>query len=109
MGHIGMALHPDFPRSPYEILPPDLRWFPAAEEMRAAAYEKLLPPLVANIRREVNDWRNSGYAGASPTSRALLEWWFGADHLVEQSDAITARLRHDTCANGLHLVLSSAV
>lgn len=48
-----MALHPSFPRSPYQILSPDVRWFPAAEEMRATAYEKLLPPLVANIRREV--------------------------------------------------------
>lgn len=24
-----MALHPDFPKSPYEILDPDIRWFPA--------------------------------------------------------------------------------
>lgn len=48
-----MALHPDFPTSPYEILPPDLRWFPAAEELRSTAYEKLLPPLVAKVREEV--------------------------------------------------------
>lgn len=25
-----MALHPDFPQSPYEILHPDVGWFPAA-------------------------------------------------------------------------------
>jgi hypothetical protein len=25
-----MALHPDFPRSPYEQLDPKVRWFPAA-------------------------------------------------------------------------------
>ena len=48
-----MALHPDFPRSPYEILRPDVRWFPAAEELRSTAYEKLLPPLVAKVREEV--------------------------------------------------------
>jgi hypothetical protein len=36
-----MALHPDFPRSPYEELSPDLRWFPAAEELRSTAYESL--------------------------------------------------------------------
>ena len=53
-----MALHPSFPRSPYEPLPPDLRWFPAAEELRETAYEKLLPPLVANIRNEVQAWRD---------------------------------------------------
>lgn len=39
-----MALHPDFPRSPYETLPPQLRWFPAAEELRGAACERLPPP-----------------------------------------------------------------
>ena len=46
---------------------PEHRWFPAAEEMRETAYEKLLPPLVANVR-EVKDWRNAGYVGASETS-----------------------------------------
>jgi type III restriction enzyme len=40
--------------------------------MRATAYEKLLPPLVAKIRQEVYDWRAKSYVGASPTSRALL-------------------------------------
>jgi len=40
-----MALHPQFPKSPYAVLRPDQRWFPAAEEMRERAYEKLLPPL----------------------------------------------------------------
>ena len=27
-----MALHPNYPLSPYEVLPPDLRWYPAAKE-----------------------------------------------------------------------------
>lgn len=67
-----MALHPDFPRSPYVVLPPDLRWFPAAEELRSTAYKKLLPPLVAKIRDAVKAWRGTNYAGASATSRALL-------------------------------------
>ena len=48
-----MALHPDFPSSPYGELVPEQRWFPAADELRSTAYEKLLPPLVANIRAEV--------------------------------------------------------
>ena len=81
-----MALHPDFPRSPYEILRPDVRWFPAAEELRHKAYEKLLPPLVANIRAAVRDWRNAGYRGTSATSLALLTWWFTTEHLVEAAD-----------------------
>ncbi len=81
-----MGLHSDFPLSPYEVLPPETRWFPAAEELRSTAYEKLLPPLVANIRKEVAIWRAGGYAGATATSRALLTWWFHTDHLIEQAD-----------------------
>ena len=89
-----MALHPDFPRSPYEILPPELRWFPAAEELRSTAYEKLLPPLVAKVREEVNAWRDADYAGASATSRALLTWWFETDHLIEQADGTQSQFRY---------------
>ena len=81
-----MALHPKFPSSPYEILAPELRWFPAAEELRSTAYEKLLPPLVAAVREEVKAWRDTNYFGASPTSRALLSWWFETGHLIEQAD-----------------------
>ncbi|MBE0626432.1 MAG: DEAD/DEAH box helicase family protein [Burkholderiales bacterium] len=89
-----MALHPDFPKSPYEALDPNYRWFPAAEELRSTAYEKLLPPLVANIRNEVKAWRDSGYAGASPTSRDLLTWWFGMDHSIEQADSVQSQFRY---------------
>lgn len=88
-----MALHPAFPVSPYAVLEPDQRWFPAAEELRTA-YEKLLPPLVAKIRIEVKAWRDSGYEGASPTSRALLNWWFERDHLLEQADGSLTPFRY---------------
>lgn len=33
---------------------------------------------------EVADWRVASYSGASPTSRALLTWWFETDHLIER-------------------------
>jgi hypothetical protein len=33
-----MALHPEFPSSPYDLLRPKHRWFPAAEELRGTAY-----------------------------------------------------------------------
>ncbi|MGE0407697.1 MAG: DEAD/DEAH box helicase family protein [Amphiplicatus sp.] len=89
-----MALHPEFPASPYAELDSEFRWFPAAEELRASAYEKLLPPLVANIRKDVSDWRASDYVGASPTSRALLEWWFKTDHLVEDADGTQSAFRY---------------
>ena len=56
-----MGLHPNFPTPPYEILRPAERWFPAAEELRATAYENLLPPLVPRICAEVAVWRENGY------------------------------------------------
>lgn len=89
-----MALHPNFPLSPYETLEPNHRWFPAAEELRSTAYEKLLPPLVANIRKEVKAWRDSGYAGSSATSRALLSWWFDTDHMLETADGTQSSFRY---------------
>lgn len=89
-----MALHPDFPSSPYAVLPPDQRWFPAAGNLRDTAYEKLLPPLVAKIRESVCEWRASGYVGASNTSKALLAWWFETDHLLEQADGSQSQFRY---------------
>jgi type III restriction enzyme len=89
-----MALHPLLPSSPYEPLLPDQRWFPAAEELRATAYEKLLPPLVAKIRQEVFAWRESGYAGASNVSSALLRWWFDTEHLTEGADGSLSPFRY---------------
>lgn len=89
-----MALHPSFPASPYETLLPEHRWFPAAEELRSTAYEKLLPPLVAKVREEVNAWRDRNYAGASATSRALLTWWFQTDHLLEKADGTQTQFRY---------------
>ena len=41
-----MALHKDFLKSPYEILDPSVRWFPADEALRKEGYEKLLPPFI---------------------------------------------------------------
>lgn len=81
-----MALHPKFPKFPYEILNPDIRWFPADEALREKDYGKLLPPLVAKLRKEVKAWRDSGYKDASVTSRTLLNWWFRTDHHLPQDD-----------------------
>ncbi|MDK2974450.1 MAG: type restriction enzyme [Methanofollis sp.] len=83
-----MALHPDFPTDPYTILDPSIRWFPADEKLREQGYEKLLPPLVAQLRLKVKEWRDDGYAGATPTSIALLNWWFKTDHLLPGTDGV---------------------
>ena len=59
-----MALHPDFPASPYAIPDPAVRWFPADETLRETSSDKLMPPLVPQLRRKVKGFRDSGYLGA---------------------------------------------
>ena len=81
-----MALHPDFPKSPHAILDPGIRWFPADEAMRESGMEKLMPPLVAQLRRHVKEFRDGGYIGATETSRSLLTWWFDTPHLLQRAD-----------------------
>ena len=81
-----MALHPNFPESPYAILDPSIRWFPADEALRESSSEKLMPPLVPQLRKKVKEWRDSGYVGASDTSKSLLNWWFNTPHLLPQTD-----------------------
>ena len=65
-----MALHKDFPSSPFAILDPSIRWIPADEALRETAANKLLPPLVDELRKQVKSWRDEGYKGATETSRA---------------------------------------
>ena len=89
-----MALHPDFPTSPHAILDPAIRWFPADEAMRDTTMDKLMPPLVARLRQQVKDFRDSGYAGATETSRSLLRWWFDTPHLLEKADGSLSRFQY---------------
>lgn len=89
-----MAIHPAFPQSPHEILKPVIRWFPADEVLRESSYEKLLPPLVHTIRKEVETWRNNQYAGATDTSKALLEWWFRTEHIIPKADGATFKFQY---------------
>ena len=89
-----MALHPNFPDSPHAILDPELRWFPADETLRDTTMEKLMPPLVAQLRRKVQAFRDSGYAGASDTSKSLLNWWFVEPHLLPKADGSTVEFQY---------------
>ncbi len=81
-----MGLSKDFPTSPFEILDPSIRWFPADEALRETAANKLLPPLVPELRKLVKNWRDKNYEGATETSRALLKFWFQTEHLIPKSD-----------------------
>ena len=89
-----MALHPDFPDSPYTILDPALRWFPADESLRETSFEKLLPPLVPQLRKQVQEWRTNQYAGAAETSRSLLNWWFNTPHLMPIADGTMTEFQY---------------
>jgi type III restriction enzyme len=89
-----MALHPEFPTSPHAILDPEMRWFPADEALRETTMDKLMPPLVAQIRKKVKAFRNSGYAGAADTSRSLLNWWFNTPHLLEKADGSVVEFQY---------------
>ena len=89
-----MALHKDFPQSPYAILDPGIRWFPADEALRESSMEKLMPPLVAELRRKVKAFRDGGYVGASDTSRSLLNWWFNTPHLLPKADGTMAEFEY---------------
>lgn len=89
-----MALHPDFPESPYEIIDPSVRWLPDQSQLFGMDYAMLLPPLVQKIREQVKTWRDDNYSGASETSKALLNWWFKTPHLQEQSDGTTSEFQY---------------
>ncbi len=89
-----MALHPNFPDDPHAILDPNLRWFPADEALRETSMDKLMPPLVPQLRRKLKEWRISGYVGATDTSRSLLNWWFNTPHLLPQADATMVEFQY---------------
>jgi len=89
-----MALHPEFPSSPYEVLDPSIRWFPADEALRDSTADKLMPPLVPELRKKVKEWRDSGYVGATHTSESLLKWWFKTEHLVLAPDGTTGNFQY---------------
>lgn len=89
-----MALHKDFPKDPYAILDPEIRWFPADEDLRDMGFEKLIPPLVAELRKQIKTWRDMNYLGASETSKTLLTWWFKEEHILYNADGSSYAFRY---------------
>ena len=75
-----MGLSKNFPKNPFNIIDPELRWFPGNDILGEKGREKLLPPLVNKIRKEVNKWRSQGYPNISETSKTLLNYWFNTEH-----------------------------
>ena len=64
-----MPISKNYPRNPYVDVEPDVRWFPSDDK-------KLLAPLVPEVRKQVFEWREKKYEGASETSKQLLHYWF---------------------------------
>lgn len=81
-----MGLNSNFPQSPFEVIDPEIRWFPANEQLRETAANKLMPPLVPELRKLVKSWRDNGYEGATDTSKALLKYWFQTEHIIPNQD-----------------------
>ncbi len=89
-----MPIPPNFPESPIAVLHPDSRWTPGDDLHLAGIPHGLLPPLVDKLRRAVQEWRDSDYAGVSKTSRALLKWWFQNPHQKIGDDGAEAPFRY---------------
>ncbi len=75
-----MGLDKNFPRHPYSIISPNVRWYPGIDSIGDNVRGKLLPPLVNKIRKEVFDWREAGYPNISEVSQSLLNYWFKTEH-----------------------------
>ena len=75
-----MGLDKNFPRHPHVIIDPEVRWYPGIDAIGEKGREKLLPPLVNKIRKEVYKWRDEGYPNISEVSKSLLTYWFKTDH-----------------------------
>jgi len=69
---------------------PNLHRVKAKEPGKPAEVRKGRRPtpiaIAQNLRREVAEWREALYAGASETSQELLHHWFGQSHEVAGSD-----------------------
>lgn len=89
-----MALPPGFPSDPHLVLDPAQRWLPDPRRPDGSSNEHLLPPLVTQLRQHVQGFREASYAGASPTSQALLHWWFGEPHLLPNAEGILEEFRY---------------
>src|SRR4051794_23378390 len=53
--------------------------------------------IVRRIRAEVDEWRASGYVGASATTRSLLQHWFAHDHVVTDAEGVERAFAYYFC------------
>ena len=89
-----MPLGANFPTDPYVVIDPADRWYPGSTELDETTANKLIPPLVGDIRRGVHTWRLAGYPGVSQTSRDLLTHWFLTPNVMTNSNGEQLSLIH---------------
>ena len=75
-----IGLDKDFPRQPHQIIEPAVRWCSGVGALGGVGGDKLLPPLVDKIRKEVYKWRCQGYPNISDVTKSLLTYWFKTEH-----------------------------
>ena len=74
-----MPIPKNLSKSPFEINKPEDRWKPDIDRVKEPI-QQYNAPFVEKIRKEVYEWRQFGYDGASLTSRSLLNFWFNYQH-----------------------------
>lgn len=53
--------------------------------------------IAQNLRRYVTEWRETDYAGASDTTRELLQHWFERDHTVKNNEGEIVPFKYYFC------------
>lgn len=53
--------------------------------------------IAQNLRSDLREWRDSFYAGASETSRHLLDYWFNRGHRLQASNGEEFEFRYYYC------------
>jgi len=53
--------------------------------------------IAQNLRSDLREWRDSFYAGASETSRHLLDYWFNRSHRLKASNGEEFEFRYYYC------------
>jgi hypothetical protein len=89
-----VALPPRIPLLPLEIIDPAIRWFPADETLRETRMDQLMPPLVYQLRRKVQEWRAGDYAGPPTTSRGSASLVVRCAHMLPAAGGTLAEFRY---------------
>ena len=89
-----MALHPDFPESPHEIIDPAVRWLPDRRSTEGHRLREAASPTCSRDSQGGQSVARQRYSGATETSKALLNWWFNTPHPIEGADGTVSEFQY---------------